>query len=174
MSHLDPNVPTKVGEFAAATVEYVAKALGVQVEYDSDTLPVLDHYLRTIPNQQPDTIELVSATSGAYFGEVVRRRLGGRWKLVSEDPESWLLILPTGLTFSPVGVVHEAILQSDVAPPFDIPAKLRPYLEDALERMGEVTLETYYSLCGRLDTLEHIQAVLLAVAAKLAKKQAEG
>lgn len=174
MSDLEGDVPTQVGEYAAETVRYVAKALGVEVEYDSDTLPVLDHYLREVSGAQPDTVELISVTSGAYFGEVVRRTLGGRWNTTSEDPLDWMLVLPTGLAFSPAGVVTEAILQQDVGPDFEVPPKLRPYLEQALERMGEVTVETYYSLCGRLDTLEHLQAVLLAVAAKLAKKKAEG
>jgi hypothetical protein len=33
--------------------------------------------------------------------------------------------------------------------------------------MGELTVEEYYSLCGRLDTLEHLHEVLVAVAAQL-------
>jgi hypothetical protein len=42
--------------------------------------------------------------------------------------------------------------------------------EAALERMAPVTVEQYYSLCGRLDTIEHIQDVLFAQAQQ---KQAE-
>ena len=56
----------------------------LSLEYDSNTLPVLDHYLRTVPEDQPAAIELVVATSGAYFGEVVRQLLGGRWDLTGE------------------------------------------------------------------------------------------
>ena len=33
--------------------------------------------------------------------------------------------------------------------------------------MGEVSVEDYYSLCGRLDTLEHVHEVLVAVAAQM-------
>ena len=33
--------------------------------------------------------------------------------------------------------------------------------------MGEVSIEDYYSLCGRLDTLEHVHEVLVAVAAQM-------
>jgi len=36
-----------------------------------------------------------------------------------------------------------------------------------LARMGEVSVEDYYSLCGRLDTLEHVHEVLVAVAAQM-------
>jgi len=174
-SSRDPEAcPGAVGEYAEQAVEYVDRALGIVLEFDSDTLPVLDHYLRSVPQEQPTLVALVAVTSGAYFGEVVRRRLGGRWDLSSGDPTTWRVVLPTGLSFSPAGVVAEAIALDDVDEldsAFDAPPKLRPHLEGALERMGEVTLETYYSLCGRLDTLEHLQDVLLAVAASLASKR---
>ena len=45
---------------------------------------------------------------------------------------------------------------------------MRPYVESALARMSPVSAEEYYSLCGRLDTLEHVHEVLLTVAAELA------
>ena len=46
---LDP-VPSRVREYADQAVAYVQRALGIKLEYDSDTLPVLDHYLRTTPD----------------------------------------------------------------------------------------------------------------------------
>jgi hypothetical protein len=150
-------------------VTYVQRALGVKLEYDSDTLPVLDHYLRTVPGDQPATSQLVIATAGAYFGEVVRRRLGGRWESVGDEAE-WRVVLPTGLNFSPVGFVASAIAQADVEDvdsEIDAPPRMRPYVQQALQRMGEVSIEDYYSLCGRLDTLEHVHEVLVAVAAQM-------
>lgn len=169
----DP-VPPRVREYAEQVVTYVKKALGVTLEYDSDTLPVLDHYLRTVDEaagggNQPATIQLVVVTSGAYFGEVVRRRLGGRWELGGEDIE-WRIVLPTGLNFAPAGFVAAAIAQADLDDldsEIDAPPRMRPYVQQALQRMGEVSLDDYYSLCGRLDTLEHIHEVLVAVAAKM-------
>ncbi len=164
--------PKEVDEYARRAVDYVAEALALTLEYDSDTLPILDHYLRSVPPDQPDLVALVAVTSGAYFGEVVRRRLGGTWDLSTGEPDSWRIVLPTGLSFAPAGVVAEAIGRDEAIIPanFDAPPRLRPHLESTLERMGEVTLETFYSLCGRLDTLEHVQDVLLAIAAKLAKE----
>jgi hypothetical protein len=168
----DP-VPPRVREYAEQVVTYVRNALGVTLEYDSDTLPVLDHYLRTVDEAggtaQPATIQLVIATSGAYFGEVVRRRLGGRWELSAEDIE-WRMVLPTGLNFAPAGFVAAAIAQADLDDldsELDAPPRMRPYVQQALARMGEVSLDDYYSLCGRLDTLEHVHEVLVAVAAQM-------
>jgi hypothetical protein len=170
--------PAIVGEYAARAVDYVRRAVGLELEYDSETLPVLDHYLRTSPSQQPAMLQLLSQTSGAYFGEVVRRRLGGRWDLSgSAEAQKWRMILPSGLSFAPVAVVASAILQADaddvdesLDSALEAPAKMRPFVERALERMADVTVECYYSLCGRLDTLEHLQEVLVAVAAQIRRE----
>ncbi|HEX8024735.1 MAG TPA: hypothetical protein VF516_13215 [Kofleriaceae bacterium] len=163
------SVPPRVREYADQAVSYVRRALGIQLEYDSNTLPVLDHYLRTVPEDQPAALQLVVATSGAYFGEVVRQRLGGRWELADQEAE-WRIVLPTGLNFSPVGFVAAAIARADLADldsEIAAPPRMLPYVQRALARMGEVTIDDYYSLCGRLDTLEHVHEVLVAVAAQM-------
>lgn len=160
--------PQEVSDFAAQTVEYVRRALGVVLEYDSDTLPVLDHYLATVPTDEPAMVDLVVATSGAYFGEVVRRRLGGRWEGTSEEVGAWRVILPTGVQFSPAGFVAAAIQKTepgDLETSLEVPLRMKPYLTEALARMGEVSEDEYYSLCGRLDTLEHVHEVLVGHAA---------
>ena len=166
---MDEPVPPRIREYADQAVDYVRRALGVAVEYDSDTLPLLDHYLHQVDTSQPDTLKLVIATAGAYFGEVVRRRLGGRWEVGAEDGD-WRVVLPTGLNFSPAGVVASAIAQADLEDhdsELDAPPRMRPYVQQTLARMGEVSIEDYYSLCGRLDTLEHVHEVLVAVAAQM-------
>lgn len=173
---MDDSVPPRVREYADQVVTYVRNALGVTLEYDSDTLPVLDHYLRTVEGSQVATLQLIITTSGAYFGEVVRRRLGGRWELgVGHDAETgkdvdWRMVLPTGLNFQPAGFVAAAIAQADLDDldsELDAPPRMRPYVQQALQRMGDVSIEDYYSLCGRLDTLEHVHEVLVAVAAQM-------
>lgn len=165
---LDP-VPPRVREYADQAVSYVRRALGIELEYDSNTLPVLDHYLRTVPDDQPAALQLVVATSGAYFGEVVRQRLGGRWELADEEAE-WRIVLPTGLNFSPAGFVAAAIARADLEDldsEIAAPPRMLPYVQQTLARMGEVSVDDYYSLCGRLDTLEHVHEVLVAVAAQM-------
>src|ERR1700761_9549748 len=175
---MDEPVPARVREYAEQAVAYVKRALGVTLEYDSNTLPLLDHYLRTVGEADPAAIKLVIATAGAYFGEVVRRNLGGRWELqpaaedkpAGVDDADWRVVLPTGLNFSPGGFVASALAQAGVEEfdsELDAPARMRPYVQQTLSRMGEVSVEDYYSLCGRLDTLEHVHEVLVAVAAQM-------
>jgi hypothetical protein len=180
----DP-VPVRVREYAEQAVEYVRRAIGLKLEYDSDTLPLLDHYLRSVQGSAPETMRLVITTAGAYFGEVVRRRLGGRWEInagpavLGEPGQSeaeWRVVLPTGINFSPLGFAASAIAQTEVEDfdsEFDSPARMRPYVEQTLARMGEVPVEEYYGLCNRLDTLEHVHEVLVAVAAQMMGETAE-
>ena len=243
--------PEQVLEFASQAVEYVRRSLGVTLEYDSETLPILDHYLRHVTSaavepknnsgsgnesgsgngngsgngrgsgngngsgnghghERVGTTELVAATAGAYFGEVVRRRLGGSWHLPSEDPGTWRMVLPSGLWFWPAAMAMAAILGpegdalqpsrgADARDPDDdddpelreeadivdedgessadsadseggwdaslqVPPLLRGHVARVLESMADVSEDEYYSLCCRLDTLEHVQAVLAAMA----------
>ena len=166
-----PVTADRLREYAAQTVAYVQRAVGVELAFDSDTLPLLDHYLRTVPTDQPATTRLIVATAAAYFGEVVVRHLGGRWEATADDLGAWRVVLPTGLSFSPAGMVGAAIARAEVADldtTLDAPPKMQPYVEQALARMSPVTTDEFYSLCGRLDTLEHVHEVLVTVAAQLA------
>ena len=167
----DETCPQRVGEYAGQAAEYVLRAIGTELEYDSDTLPLLDHYLRTVATDNAATLELVVTTAGSYFGEVVRRQLGGRWEGIEGDPHDWRVVLPTGLNVSQSGIVAAANVRKDDIDGFDTridaPPGMLTYVEQALARMGHTTKDDYFSLCGRLDTLEHLQEVLVAVAAQL-------
>ncbi len=201
--------PAPVRSHADEAVRYVQAALGVELSYDSETLPVLDHYLRTVPEDRPEALALVIATAGAYFGEVMRRHLGGRWQLSTSAPDpvgpdlvgpdpvgpdlgpdldpkpssvaqtapsaipsatTWRLILPSGISCSPAGLVAAAIVMhddiEDLDCNFEVPRVLRATVETVLARMSDVTEEEYYSLCGRFDTMVHLQDVLLSIAAQ--------
>ena len=169
------DLPAKVAQYAAQVVEYVRRSLAGILEYESDTLPVLDHYLRTVDEGAATTatIELVVATGAAYFGEVVRRQLGGRWEAAEADATRWRFNLSTGISFSPAAFVAAAIHRSnkqslvDVDTDLDAPPRMRTHLQAALLRMGAVTEDEFYSLCGRLDTLEHVHETLVGVAAQM-------
>ncbi|MEZ4359601.1 MAG: hypothetical protein R3B48_05425 [Kofleriaceae bacterium] len=163
------DVPAEVHEYAEQAVAYVRRALSLTLEYDSETLPILDHYLRGVPQDEGAAAELIVVTAGAYFGEVVRRRLGGRWEL-GEEPRRWRVVLPAGLNFAPAGLAAAAIVGAELADldtQLDAPPRMRGHLQDALARMGDVSEDAYFSLCGRLDTLEHLHEVLVTVAAQL-------
>jgi hypothetical protein len=161
--------PAAVQDYAAQTVRYVQVAIGVELGYDSDTLPVLDHYLRGVPGEKPATLALVISTAGAYFGEVVRLQLGGRWEVEDLEPVEWRVILPSGISLVPAGMVAAGIARDDGIDDLDtglhVPPHLEGFVEATLDRMSQVTEEEYFSLCGRFDTLAHLQAVLAGILA---------
>ena len=158
----DPRLPPPgaVHDLAERIVEFVRKAVGIVLDYTPETLPVLDHYLGGVPEGQPQTVALIAATAGAYFGEVARRLLGGEWNEVEGE---WELLLPGGLRLVPSALAREAILETDTGEAtYDVPPEDRPAVEDALEGRGPVPEDEYYSLCGRLETVQLIEDVLAA------------
>jgi hypothetical protein len=160
MSDIGPP-PGAVHELAEQAVDFVRKAVGIALDYTSETLPIVDHYLRAVPEGRTEIVGLVATAVGAYFGEVVRRQLGGLWDADADDPRRWTLTVGPGLRFSPVGVTAEAIARADSDDgAFEVPEDDRAAVEAALDE--EVSEEEYYSLSGRLDAFERIADVLAA------------
>jgi hypothetical protein len=159
--------PGAVHELAEKAVDFVQRALGLTLDYTLETLPLLDHYLRQVPRDQPDTVRLVGATAGAYVGEVARRALGGEWDDVDGVPSEWRMTLAGGVRISPAGLATLAVLQADtegVDGEIDVPARAREAVEDALTARGSVAEDEYYSLSGRLEVLMLVCDVVAASA----------
>src|SRR5579862_508162 len=88
--------PQRVLDLAEACVRFVQRALGVALDYEPETLPLLDHYVgegRTAAAPRPEAAALVAHAAGAYFGEVVRRRYPSWWRAEGEDPAGWRIEL---------------------------------------------------------------------------------
>lgn len=156
------------------TLDAVRTAVTLSLEFDSETLPLLDHYLRQVPSKSHEAASLLAAMTGCYFGETVRQQFGGRWKVESNDPASWRIVLPGGLSFAPSRLALSAILESEEGEgnaDFQAPPKLMVHLEQAMERLGAVSETEYYSLSCRYDTIEHLQEVMLATAAAAQEAQ---
>jgi hypothetical protein len=148
--------PGEIHELAERAVDFVRRALHVTLDYTPETLPVLDHWLRAVPRDEPAMLELAAATAGAYFGEVVRKTLGGEWR------DDGVLRLVVGIELTPAGMAAEAISNddSDGRGTFEVPAGDRAAVEDALSAR-EVPEDEYYSLCGRLELLQLVADVLV-------------
>lgn len=165
MAKTDVPPPGTVFEAAENAVAFVRRSLGVTLDYSPETLSVLDHYLSGVPRDQSPTRELVATAAGAYFGEVARRALGGVWEQTGEPAACWRIRATGDVTFHPFALALEAIVRDDVAEvdaTFAVPPPFVSAVEDALSRQGEVSVDEYYSLAGRLEVLTCVVEIVFS------------
>jgi hypothetical protein len=153
--------PLAIDELSQACVRFVEAAVGVRLDFEPETLPVLDHYVATRRvelTDKPETMGLVARAVGAYFGEVVRRRLASFWHIASDDPSTWeIRLMPVYLAFHPVGVAYDAITHGDQDGPTEylrIEDEDREAIEARLAELPPATEEEFFLLSTRLEVLE--------------------
>jgi hypothetical protein len=169
-----------VRELAEACVRFVERAIGVRLDYEPETLSILDHYVeqsRKAAAERPEAAAptvtaLVAHTAGAYLGEVVRRRYPSWWRIEGDDPADWRIELePVYLSFSPVQLVADALLRDRDQEPGE-----RLELEDVdrdavaarLAELPEVPEDEFFAPSTRLEVID------IAVEAIRARRMGEG
>lgn len=153
-------VPPPIEGFIAAAQRFVQRTVGVELDGSETSLAYVDHYIEKTARHdtlKPEVLELVAPALGAYFGQVVLERLGGRWVLEGDDPSRWRIELaPAPLHFFPVGMAAEALRGGEVEGydgSFVPRADLLAPLSEALAAAPPVDEAYYYSLTGRLEIL---------------------
>jgi len=163
--------PDAVAELADACVRFVERKLGVRLDYSLETLPVLDHYLvqaRTEVRDRPELIPLLVNAAGAYFGEVVRRRVPSWWHMPTTDPTSWQIQAePVYLWFEPVGMAYDALLggeraEDDPMAKLEIDEEDREALEVRLSELPAVEEDEFFALSTRLEVIDIAADVIKA------------
>lgn len=152
--------PPAVAEFARTCVRYVQTSLGVALDFEPETLPLLDHYLRQArkdAQDRPETIPLLATVAGCYLGELLRQRHGGRWTVEGDDAEAWSLQLSDApITVLPVVLAREAIT-GDSDPelaPIQISDDLRQAVADHLADLPEVSEDEFLSPSTRVEVVD--------------------
>ena len=114
---VDSPPPDEIANLCGRCIDYVARAIGVELDFTEETLPILDHYVslaRGTIGQRPEIAPVVSGAIGAYFGELLRRRFNGYWLIPNPDVHNWLVCARNVfLSLNPVGVACEALAQND-------------------------------------------------------------
>jgi hypothetical protein len=173
---------TAAGEDAARLVdelmrtfrEQIRRALGVELDHTPTSLAFVDHYLRLVQSEDREAIvTLVAAGAGAYYGELVRRVVGGTWIGDGRDPRRLrLLVSPQFLYFSPVDQALQAIVAQSGEPPdgpiddaFHVPPGTArttdsaiesdsTWLEARLAELSPVPEDEFHTLTCRFETLQ--------------------
>ncbi len=163
--------PVQVQDLAEGCVRFVERALGVRLDYEAETLSLLDHYLeesRKAARERTEAAIVVAHTAGAYFGEVVRRRYPSWWRMEGDDPAAWRIELEAVyLSFSPVQLIADALLREEEGAeaggaPAEESAGERLELEEAdrdavaarLAELPPVSEQEFYAPSTRLEVID--------------------
>lgn len=164
-----PPPPEEVADLAQACIRFVHEALGLTLDYSAETLPILDHYLRQrASGAREEVLALIAPAAGAYFGEVVRRTIGGaRWHAPEGDyPEYRIEFEPFFLCFNPLDVAQEVLSMTELEGSranFQVLDGARAAVAQSLEATEGLPPEDYYTFSARFEALEQIASVLLAL-----------
>jgi hypothetical protein len=166
--------PPEVAELAASCVRFVLAKYGVLLDGMPDTLSIIDQYVRDARAElavQPEGLPLLTATVGAYFGEVLRGAFESNWR-VHDGHDAWRLEMdPVYLTFNPLGMAREALTLVEAEgwhAHLEMDEAEREDVERRLAALPEVDDDEYYALATRFDVVE------IAVDALRAKMLATG
>lgn len=160
--------PELVRELCAACAAYVLGALHVPLDFEPETLPLVDHYLslaRAELEARPELAPLVARAAGAYFGEVVRYKFGGTWDIPSDNVHDWRVCLrPVFLHLNPVGAAYDALYGNEQhdgpRSPLRVAPEYRAEVELRLGAVPPISEDEYYLLSTRLEGIE-VAAVAL-------------
>ncbi len=177
--------PERIGELAEACVRFVERAIGVKLDYQAETLSLLDHYLeegRNAAREKPETAALVAHAAGAYFGEVVRRRHASWWRVEGIDPAMYRLELESAyLSFSPVQLMADALLrvdrpaeeesaaeEEDASERLELEEEDRDAVAQRLAELPPVSDREFYAPSTRLEVID------IAIEAIRARRMGDG
>jgi len=169
---------TLADELSAGFKAQVKRSLGVDLDDSETSLAFVDYHLATARDEQRDAIVgLLAAGAGAYYGELVRRIVGGTWIGDGRDPRRLRLLLhPQFLYFAPVDQALEAIAGDSLdpddprippGPPVDATFHLEPvapgqeddethdavWLQSRLSELSPVPADEFHCLTCRFETL---------------------
>jgi hypothetical protein len=164
--------PAAIAELSASCARYVLTKYGVPLDGTSDTLSLLDQYVRDARKDldlQPAALPLLEASIGAYLGEVLRRAFSASW-FAGGDQDGWRLDFhDVYLTCNPIGMAREALtlteaegyhahLEMDDAEKDEVLARLAA--------LPEVSPDEFYAPSTRFDVVELAVETLRARAHK--------
>lgn len=159
---VDVPAPDQIIELYGVCVDYVQRALGLELDFTDETLPILDHYVSMVRNaveDRPELAQILQTAIGAYFGELVRRRLNGYWMLPNPDVHNWRVCARhVFLSLNPIGVVCEALAQSDEhngpSAEMQLAPEDRALVAERLAKAPPVPEGQYYLLSTRLEAID--------------------
>jgi len=173
----DDDAQGSIEDLAQGCVRFVKEAVGMELDFTGDTLPVLDHYVRTlVDTPSEEVVALLAPAAGAYFGEVVRRTFGAvHWEPAGEDHRAYRLVFePFVLSFNPIGTAVEVLTHAEAEgwnAHYQLPESARPLVEQSLKSTAPVDERDYFTFTVRFEALQQVADLLSALEEHKKKKK---
>lgn len=159
--HHEP-APEPIADLVSACLRYVRQALGTELDFTPDTLPLLDHYLNEVREElsaKPELAQLTAHATGAYFGEVLRRQFQGFWRAPSDSLHDYQVCSSVAfVSINPFGVAYDALYGSTAHDGPRSNLRVAPedqgYISARLATVPEVPEDQFYLLTTRIEVME--------------------
>jgi hypothetical protein len=154
--------PEPIPEYVTACLEYVRRALKFDLDFTPETLPLLDHYAtlsRETVREKPELAPLITRAAGAYFGEVVRARLAGFWRVPTINVHDWAICSSTVfMWFNPIGIAYDALYSGTEHDGPRSMLRVAPedhdFLAQRLAALPPLPEDEYFSFSTRFEVIE--------------------
>jgi hypothetical protein len=154
--------PEPIPDYVTACLEYVRRALKFDLDFTPETLPLLDHYAtlsRETVREKPELAPLITRAAGAYFGEVVRARLAGFWRVPTINVHDWAICSSTVfMWFNPIGIAYDALYSGTEHDGPRSMLRVAPedhdFLAQRLAALPPLPEDEYFSFSTRFEVIE--------------------
>jgi hypothetical protein len=157
-----PSLPDEVAELVASCIRFVHASTGMMLDFSSETLPILDHYLleaRADLARRSEAAPLVAQAAGAYFGQVLAKELNTFWHAVGPDPQRWLACCQSVyLAVNPIGIAYDILYEGAAHDGPSAELMLAPEDRDGIEQrlraLPDAPPGDYYTFSTRFDVIQ--------------------
>lgn len=154
--------PEPIPDYVTACLEYVRRALKVDLDFTPETLPLLDHYAtlaRETIREKPELAPLITRAVGCYFGEVVRAKLTGFWRVPTINVHDWSICsTAVFLWFNPIGIAYDAVFSGTEHDGPRSMLRVAPdeheFLAQRLAALPPLPEDEYFSFSTRFEVIE--------------------
>jgi hypothetical protein len=154
--------PEPIPDYVTACLEYVRRALKFDLDFTPETLPLLDHYAtlsRETVREKPELAPLITRAAGAYFGEVVRARLAGFWRVPTINVHDWAICSSiVFMWFNPIGIAYDALYSGTEHDGPRSMLRVAPedhdFLAQRLAALPPLPEDEYFSFSTRFEVIE--------------------
>ena len=163
--------PHLISSYAERCVVHVKNRFGLELDYSSETMSVLDHFVAQVVAEECEgmtpppgdkrrshLVHLLAPTLGAYFGEVLRVEHRGRWRFTDLEPDRWVLEFEDFfLRFNPAGAAAEAIMAEPVEDwrgSIATAPQLMVHLHERLAAAPPIPEDEFYTFAARHEVIQ--------------------